>query len=206
VVKDIMIIWIIVLSLSASLTYGQNNEPIALGVGFVIPKNPYKFDANSFPEQIFTDKNFTNKVNNVNVVPFFNKPDYGLYHFICLEKNSQYFKVLLNDSLFGYIPNNENFIFKTWETILMTASVQRVSKSNLIRKSPSETDKTNIINNCKHDVLKVVDVVEIQGEFWIEVSFSVNCDLGVAERNELKSGWIQWRNANKLLVNILLLS
>ena len=196
---------LIILCFSISVIYGQNRLPKELGIGFAIAENPYLYEDMSHPKDIFTNKELTNRIQTNKIFPFFYKPDYGLYHFICLEKNSKYYKILLNDSEIGFIPNNENYIFKNWETILMNASVERIDKQNLIRNNPTESDNEIITNNCQYETLKVTDVIERNGEFWIAISFATNCEPYPKENAERKTGWIKWRNSDKLLVRIQLL-
>ena len=201
-----MKIWItLILSLSISVIYGQNRQPKELGIGFAVAENPYLHDNMSHPKDIFTNSGLTDKIGTDKIFPFFYKPDYGLYHFICLEKNAKYYKILINDSEIGFIPNNKNYIFKTWETILMTSSVERIDKQNLIRTNPIESEKEIVTNNCKYESLKVIDIIERKGEFWIEVSFATNCEPYPKENDKRKNGWIKWRDLNKLLVRIQLL-
>ncbi|MFY9241869.1 MAG: hypothetical protein WAO74_02455 [Polaribacter sp.] len=198
--------WIVLIScLSFTLVNGQNNEPIDLGIGFTIAKNPYLFEDMSHPKNIFSDSLLTKRIKTDKIIPFFYKPDYGLYHFICLEKYGKYYKILINDSEIGFVPNDRNYIFKTWDAILMSASVQRIDKLNLFKNKPNESDTNYVINTCKNDVLKVIDIIESQGEFWLEVSFAIKCETYIEADTELKTGWIKWRDFNKLLVRILLL-
>ena len=201
-----MKIWIIlILSLSISVIYGQNKQPKKLGIGFAVAENPYLYENMSHPKDIFSNSELISKIETTKIFPFFYKPDYGLYHFICLEKNSKYFKILINDSEIGFIPNNGKYIFKTWETILMSASVERIDKQNLIRNSPKGTDENTITNNCKYETLKVIDVIERNGEFWLEITFATNCEPYPKENAEQKTGWIKWKNSEKLLIRIQLL-
>ena len=87
----------------------------------------------------------------------------------------------------------------------MSASVERIDKQNLIRNSPKGTDENTITNNCKYETLKVTDVIERNGEFWLEITFATNCEPYPKENAEQKTGWIKWRNSEKLLVRIQLL-
>ncbi len=201
-----MKVWItLTLSLFISVIYGQNKQPIELGIGFAIANNPYLYEDMSHPKNIYSDSKLTNRVQTDKIFPFFYKPDYGLYHFICLEKNDKYYKVLINDTEAAFIPNNQNYIFKSWETILMSASVERIDKQNLIRNNPTESDKEIITNDCKYETLKVTDVIERNGEFWISVSFAIDCEPYPKENTKRKTGWIKWRSSEKLLVRIQLL-
>ena len=205
-IQNTMKTWILlILSLSISMIYGQIKQPEKLGIGFAVAENPHLYENMSHPKDIFSNSELTNKIQTNKIFPYFYKPDYGLYHFICLEKNSKYFKILINDSEIGFIPNNEKYIFKTWETILMSASVARIDKQNLIRNSPKEKDEKIIINSCKYESMKVIDIIEQNGEFWIEIFFATNCEAYPEDNAERKTGWIKWRILEKLLVRIQLL-
>lgn len=77
-------------------------------------------------------------------------------------------------------------------------------KQNLIRNSPKEKDEKIIINSCKYESMKVIDIIKQNGEFWIEISFATNCEAYPEDNAERKTGWIKWRNSEKLLVIIQL--
>jgi len=195
----------LILSLFISVIYGQNRQPKELGIGFAIADNPYLYEDMSHPKDIFTDSRLTTKIQTDKIFPFFYKPDYGLYHFICLEKNDEYYKILINDTEIGFIPNNQSYIFKSWETILMNASVERIDNKNLIRANPTESDKEIITNDCQYEDLKVTDVIERKGDFWIAISFATDCEPYPKKDAKKKIGWIKWRDLNTLLVRIQLL-
>ena len=201
-----MKIWLIlILSLSFSSISGQNRQPKELGIGLAIAKNPYSYGNNSYPKDIYTNSKLTEKIHTKKIFPFFYKPDYGLYHFICLEKNNKYYKILINDTEIGFIPNNKKYFFKTWETLLMTASVARIDrKNNPIRKKPNNTEEI-ITNNCEYETLNVIDIVEQNGEFWIQITYATNCDPYSDDNAKHKTGWIKWRNMKNLLVTFQLL-
>ncbi len=200
-----MKIWIICIMGIISLSLqGQVNQTTGLGIGFLIPENPYKFDDNNPPQNIFSDKACSIKSDSKNIFPFFRKPDYGLYHFICLEKTERYYKVLINDSEIGFIPNNTDFYFKTWSTLLMKSSVQRISKEIPIRSNYTAQGKT-FDYPCQRDLFTVEDIIEVNGEYWMYVSYAENCVAYPDQVTKLNYGWLKWRDQKKLFVTILLL-
>ena len=67
------------------------------------------------------------------------------------------------------------------------------------------TDENTITNNCEYETLKVTDIIERNGEFWLEITFAENCETYTTENTKLKTGWIKWRNSEILLVRIQLL-
>jgi len=197
--------WItILLAFIVVSSFGQNKQPKELGIGFTIATNPYQFEDLSIPDNIFKDKELTQKWDADKVFPFFFKPDYGLYHFICLENTTDYYKILVNDSEIAYLPNDTNYYFKTWDAMILQSKVERLTKDNPIRQECD--DKSGIIeNNCKYDRLTVQDVIQKNGEYWLEIHFSPECEDYPNKNSKVKYGWIKWRMNNKLLVEILLL-
>ena len=139
------------------------------------------------------------------VLPFFHKADYGLYHFICLEKSDAYYKVLINDTDIGYLPNDKNFYFMTWDKVMIGYPVERHSTRNPIYVCPTETSK-RIHNHCELDRLYVKCLVERNGEYWAYVAIPQDCEGHSDIRvKRCKLGWVKWRTQTELLVSILLL-
>jgi len=183
---------------------GQNQKPISLGIGFAIAANPYQFEDFKIPENLYQNQGLSEKWQDEKVQPFFFKPDYGLYHFICLEQSPSYFKILVNDSAIGYLPRDSSFYFKTWEEILVESSVQRLTKDNPILIEP-KIQSQELINLCDIELLKVLSLVERNGEHWLQIEFSPDCEPYPEEWKLSKRGWIKWRDANNFLVTIRLL-
>lgn len=194
----------ILLTLLVLNSFGQNQTPKELGIGFAIASAPYEFEDLSTPKNLYSNKELTEKWSSDKVYPFFLKPDYGLYHFICLEKTNDYYKVLVNDNEIGFIPNDSNYYFKTWDAILMQSTVERLTKDNPIRKAWNNESET-ISNDCEFDRLTVKDVILKDGEYWLQIYFSPECEDYPDKNSKVKYGWIKWRTNDKLLVNILLL-
>ena len=155
--------------------FGQNRQPKELGIGFVIASNPYQFEDLPIPGSLYKDKDLTRKWNSDNVYPFFLKPDYGLFHFICLEETLDHYKILVNDTEIGYLPNDSNYYFKTWDAMLLQSTVERVTKENPIRKEWSNESEI-IKNDCEFDHLTIHDVLQRDGEFWLQIYFSPECE------------------------------
>jgi hypothetical protein len=194
----------ILLTLLVLNSFGQNQSPKELGIGFAIASNPYEFEDLSTPKNLLKNKALTENWDSSKVFPFFLKPDYGLYHFICLEKTNDYYKILVNDTKIGYLPNDSNYYFKTWDAILLQSTVERLTKDNPIRKESNSAGEI-IINQCKFDRLTVQDVIQKDGEFWLQIYFSPECEDYPDKNSKVEYGWIKWKMDDKLLVNILLL-
>lgn len=194
-------LWLILCFLNS---FAQNSNPKELGVGFAIAANPYEFDVKSIPSNLFIDQNLTQKWKIDSVFPYFLKPDYGLYHFICLAKTEKYYKVLVNDNDIGYIPNDASFNFITWDSILKDASVERLPLDNPIMSECNDSSKT-ILYYCEFERLKVVETLQKDGEYWLKVYFSPVCEDYFDQDSDVIYGWIKWRSNNQLLIEIYLL-
>jgi len=195
----------IALILTLITANGQKYEPTEFGIGFAIATNPFGFGKPQNPNDFFIDKELSKKIDIEKIAPFFHKPDYGLYHFICLEKTVEYYKILINKTEIGFIPNDSNYYFKTWDGLLLNSTVVRNNRNNQIKLEWTENSQT-ILNECSSERLDVRDVIEKNGEYWISISFSPTCEVYLTENTEMKNGWIKWRTNEKLLIEILLLN
>ena len=185
------------------LIYAQN-QPAELGIGFVIHNNSYAYSIETMPTKIYRDSAFTTTWDQKDLNPFFYKPDYGLFHFICVDITNSSYRILANDSSFGYIPIDTNFYFKSWEALLMKASVSRLSKENPIYSNPSRTSDTISIE-CEEDYFQVEDIIQINGEYWLNFYYSPECDVFPQQDAGVKYGWLRWRSTESLLIFISLL-
>lgn len=201
-----------ILFLLTLTSYGQDRNPIKLGLGIIEIDNTLD---ESKIVTVYKDKNLKTKIEDFKlygdhkrVWPYFDKPDYGLCYFICIAKTKGYYKILFNDKEEGFLKNDSDKYFKSWESILTTTTVQRVDiKSNPLRTKPN--DRSAVIDlgyEATVDRLEAFEVVEINGENWIKVYFSKSgkdtIDRGTSDRGE---GWIKWKSGEKLLVHLILL-
>ena len=198
--KFIFTILIIVSSLDS---FGKNQQPISLGIGFVSPADLYKFESRENSLKVFIDSTLEETITNAPVLPFFYKPDYGQYHLVCLSKSKTYYKILINNTQVGFVPNDTSFTFFTWDSILLSSSIDRLTKNNPIKISPYETSN-NIDYKCQSGILKVLEVKSSGNKSWIQVSFPENCETYSSNQTKVKKGWILWKEENKILVDILL--
>lgn len=194
----------VIFFLNVVISWAQDLEMQDLGIGFVIAENPYQYEDGSSPSNIYLDKKLSEKISNLSVAPFFMKPDYGLYHFICTNKTGNYYEIYVNEKQKAYVPNNSKYYFKSWDALLIGRIVQRIDQANQIRIEADEGSDI-IVNACEIDQLEVLQVIEKKGEFWMSIRFSEECDFDPDEDTQMKSGWIKWRTQHELLVNILLL-
>jgi hypothetical protein len=84
--------------------------------------------------------------------------------------------------------------------------VSRLTKDNPILRDLN--DQSQIIeNNCGYDFLFVNEVYQAKnGDYWLKISFSAECEESQEEGTKMVEGWIKWRTENKLLIAISFLN
>jgi hypothetical protein len=185
--------------------WGQGGNPRALGIGFAVAADPYQFEDGSRPSRLYRDPALKVPWTGREVAPFFNKADYGLYHFMCLAKTETYYKVLVNDHDVAYLPADDAFHFMTWEQLMIGYPMERHSTDNPIYERPSTSSK-RVHHACDPDRLYVKLLVERKGEYWAYVAMPLDCeDHPDLRTTPCKVGWVKWRTQTELLVSILLL-
>lgn len=200
-----------ILILVTFVSYGQDGVPTKLGLGIVAINDTYD---ESKVVTVYKDRDLKTKTEDFklygqlkSVWPYYFKPDYGLCYFVCLEKTKDYFRILINDKDEGFLKNDNDKFFKTWESLLVNSTVERLDiKTNPIKTKPADSNPTIKLDyEVKNDRLQVIDVIEINGEHWINVKFSKTGDYPFDKQSDIGTGWVKWKSGEKLLVNILLL-
>lgn len=188
-------------------SYGQEKNPIRLGLGIVEIEDTYD---ESKVVTVYRDRDLKEKIEDFKLYgqlkrirPYYFKPDYGICSFVCLEKTKDYFKILINDKEEGFLKNDNDKYFKTWESLLINSTVERLDiKSNPLKANPGDNQPSiNVSYSIKADRLEVIDVIEINGQHWINVRFSKSGTMPCLP--DCGTGWIKWKAGDKLLVNIL---
>ena len=126
------------------------------------------------------------------IVPLFFKPDYNIFYVVCLENQKAYYKVL---SATGdiYIVSKAEAKFVSWEAFLSnTTGVTNLNwELNPLQEKPSEQSK--VIRTKDREA--AYQVINVKGD-WIEIQ---------NEHNAHEKGWIRWRKADSLLIEVYLL-
>ena len=170
------------------LSYEFYNKTERLGIGLVKIEKQLLVIKNQqlnkeIEEDIYSPKH---------MVPLFFKPDYNIFYVVCLENQKAYYKVL---SATGdiYFVSKAEAKFASWEAFLRnTTGVTNLNwELNPLREAPSEKSKMIRIK----DKEATYQVINVKGD-WIEVQ---------NEHNAHEKGWIQWRKADNLLIEIYLL-
>jgi len=65
-----------------------------------------------------------------NICPIFYKPDYGIIHFIVLEEQINFYKIIYNYNQIRYVDKKESFNYKNWKNYLLDLPLGAKLKSN----------------------------------------------------------------------------
>ncbi len=147
-------------------------------------------------------------------------PEYGIMHFICLQKTSTYFKVLVNFNEVKYFPATTEYQFQTWENyILSSYGIRRTTSEDgsiayhqSLRSSPSESAKSieipeGLENFCPREIKG--DWVKVTYDCFYNVEEPMNegepCHNYINKCKNPTSGWLRWRQKNKILIDIFLM-
>lgn len=123
--------------------------------------------------------------------------DYSQFNFRCKSTKGDWFEVIVNNDngLTYWIKKNQTTKLLTWESYLKDMfGVSRLdNKNQKIRKLPSDSAP-----EIKYDGTDCFQVKTLQGD-WIEIFTGDDCDE-YGSKTQIKSGWIKWRNGDKLLI------
>jgi len=170
------------------LSYEFYNKTERLGIGLLkIEKQLIVIKNQQLNKEIEEDM-----YNPKHIVPLFFKPDYDIFYMVCLERQKAYYKVL---SATGdiYFVHKAEAKFVSWSEFLRnTTGVTNLNwEQNPLQEAPSEKSKVIRIK----DKEATYQVINVKGD-WIEVQ---------NEHNTHEKGWIQWRKADSLLIEVYLL-
>lgn len=181
-----------------------------LGEGLVIVPDSFEIYLDSALEKKSISLNmYTSKIPN-SISPIIFKPDYGIMHFVCLSNNSiKSYKVLINQNKIGYIPKNKNYRYELWDEYILKCYGISILDNENVYENPDTKSK---IVEYKEDL--TVCPIEIK-ENWLKIKIGCNesnadeemeaelCSKIIKQCNKGKTGWIKWKENNKLKVSIL---
>ena len=192
-----------------------DNQVSSLGIGLVIAPSTFDIYKDSLLSSKIKHINMYNNDNEINFCSKFFKPDYGIMHFICISRNSISYKILVNFSDILYLPVKKGYKFKSWDNyIYQSFGIRRkINKgtTNLLRSNPSD-------NSIALDIPKGLECfcpMKINGN-WVQVKYDcfynkednpyegLPCYQYIMKCKKPLTGWLKWRDKNKLLIDIFL--
>jgi len=125
--------------------------------------------------------------------------DYDYFIFRCLKEDNGYYNVIVNNQTGKsyWIKKSAATVFSTYENYLKEMfGVGRLTAMP-IKESPTEASAT-----IKYSGTDCFRVRQMKGD-WIEIFTADYCDED-SGKPKIKSGWIQWKQGNKLLIEYYL--
>ena len=189
-----------------------DNPVSTLGIGLIIAPDtmPFEIYNDSLLAQKFATLNMdADDFNNMSLCSKFFKPDYGIMHFICLSNSQKAYKVLVNYSDVKYMPNT--YEFKTWEDYILQSDGVGLQEGYYqpLRKEPNSTGDTIELTPSEREVMCPQ---EIKGDL-LKVQYDCNphqgadsleagCHMYIEQCKNPLTGWLKWKQENKLLIGI----
>lgn len=126
--------------------------------------------------------------------------DYSSFVFRCLSVKGNWLEVIINNENGStlWIKKSDFTTIKDWETYLKEMfGVSRMSdERQKIRTSPSDNS-----DEIKYQGQDCFQVKSMKGD-WIEIFTPDYCDEEYTDsKTKIKSGWIKWRQKNRLIIN-----
>jgi hypothetical protein len=154
--------------------------------------------------EFFDDKsiNATN-LKNLNEEKNWLKPqslwiDYYEFHLRCKSSNNGWLEVIVNNEngQTYWLERRGNIKFFTWEEYLkeMFAVGRMPGEAQKIRESPVDN-----AGEIKYEGIDCFKVRSLRGD-WIEIFTSDYC--GADSKMKIKSGWIKWRNGDRIIIEL----
>ena len=170
------------------LSYEFYNKTECLGIGLVKIEKQLIVIKNQQLNKDIEEDMYSPK----HIVPLFFKPDYNIFYMVCLDRQKAYYKVLSATGNIYFVPKAEAKFVSWSEFLRNTTGITNLNwELNPLREAPFEKSKMIRIK----DKEATYQVINVKGD-WIEIQ---------NEHNAHEKGWIQWRKADSLLIEVYLL-
>jgi len=200
-----------------SVTPSYDNDVSTIGIGLIIVPDKFVICDDSLLNNKFKSIDMYGDEPAINIYSKFYKPDYGIMHFVCLQAAEKYYKVVVNYNTIKYLPKSKDYKFITWINYIMQSfGVRRnglkPESHQSLRTMPSVNADTLAIPG-KYEMFCPVEV----NNDWVKVKFDCfynddnnkhegePCKNYISECKNPITGWIKWKDGNKILIDILLM-
>ncbi|MCK4979581.1 MAG: hypothetical protein KAS62_04250, partial [Candidatus Delongbacteria bacterium] len=126
--------------------------------------------------------------------------DYSAFTFRCVEEKDNWLEVIVNNEngKTYWLKKTDLTIFYSWENYLKEMfGIERIpDQPQKIRTSPNDDSE-----EIDYEGQDCFVVRSMKGD-WIEITTPGYCDKIFTDfKTPIKTGWIRWREGNKLLIN-----
>lgn len=195
-----------------------DNAVSSLGIGLVIAPRKFEVFNDSLLRERWTVGDMSVEDTALaRVCPKFFKPDYGIMHFVCVGATDTSYRVLVNYKEVKYLPKTSAYRFHTWESYLLQSyGVRRLKEEKgsilPLRKMPDNHADTLAIPAGQ----ELFCPVHVQGD-WLQVKYDCfyneadhphegePCREYIGECKTPLTGWLRWRDDQRLLIDIFLM-
>lgn len=200
------------------------NQTDSLGIGLV-KYNIYNRKEPVF--EVYNDRQLTESFCRWNLYkdatsPFcakFHKPKHGIAEIVVLDTLPNAYKILINKSDIKYSPRNRDYVFLTWDEYLKHShGTRRKTETTELKNQPIRDQANELapIIELPNEPDELLCVIEVQND-WIKVKYdcfynllrnphqSVPCSTYIDECANSVTGWLKWRNKNRVLIDIFTL-
>lgn len=202
---SLIILALMFLTQDGQVTLGTGIVKIAFNEKTVIDFYEKPTDKDYFKRIEFFDDKETNSwsIKNLEAERAWLKPemiwlDYSQFNFRCKSTTTDWLQLVVNNEsgLTLWIKRTKTTSYLTWEDYLKNASlVERLNESKQkIRRIPDNSGE-----EIRYEGQDCFQVKSLKGD-WIEIFTPDHCDE-VDPKNKVKSGWIKWRDRNKLIID-----
>ena len=127
--------------------------------------------------------------------------DYSIFIFRYTNIEGNWIEVVVNNETMNkkWIKKSETLNVKSWEKFLVenTTAIEPLIPTDI--KAEPDADSKTIRKSTKEDCF---EAVEVKGD-WIRLRTNETLECN-EHPTPIKSGWIKWREANKLMINFFL--
>lgn len=127
--------------------------------------------------------------------------DYSIFIFRYTDFQDDWIEIIVNNDSMNkmWIRKTETMSVNTWQTFLVnrTTAVEPLTSSE-IKLEPSDNAQT-IRKSTKDDCFEAIEII---GD-WIKIKTNETLDCN-KHPDPIKSGWIKWRQNNKLTIEFFL--
>jgi hypothetical protein len=202
------------------IKFDYENPVFSLGKGLIITPTEFELYNDSLLTEQYVSLDMYKDENEIDFYSKFFSPEYGIMHFVCVDKSEKAFKVVVNHSDIKFLPITNEYIFETWNKyILESLGIRRNRKNGLDTLPDFQLRERPDINSNSIEVPEGFELFcpfEINGD-WVNVKYDCfyNDDYNIHEgkpcheyiddcSNPL-TGWIRWKKKNQLLIDIFLM-
>ena len=194
-----------------------DNPVSTLGKGLIIAPDKFVIYNDSLLNSKFESIDMYNNGSAIHCYSKYYKPDYGIMHFICLQVTDKCYKIIVDYNTIKYLPKSKKYQFVNWTNYIMESYGIRRNGSTTVSKLPlrvSSSDNSDTLSIPAN--YEMFCPVEVKDD-WVKVKFDCfynddtnkhegePCQTYISECKNPVTGWIKWKDGNKILIDILLM-